>query len=131
MTDRKARTNHSSGSHFEAQYGYSRAVSIGEMIFVSGTVGMDYAKAELAEGASAQVEQIAANMGTALAMADAKLSDIVQICTYIDSPDLMAEVGAALGRVFGDIRPTNTVVVVSFPAPGVLIEISAIAVRSE
>jgi enamine deaminase RidA (YjgF/YER057c/UK114 family) len=76
-----------------------------------------------------QVRQIVTNIEAALAQADFRRADIVQLTTYIAGAELMPAVGAALGEAFGDIRPANTVVVVGFPVPGVLVEISAVAVR--
>jgi enamine deaminase RidA (YjgF/YER057c/UK114 family) len=123
------RRNISSGSHFEAAYGYSRAVVTGSQAFVSGTVGMNYATGTIDPDAAMQVRQIVTNIEAALAQADFGRADIVQLTTYIAGAELMPAVGAALGEAFGDIRPANTVVVVGFPVPGVLVEISAVAVR--
>ncbi|MDE0715866.1 MAG: Rid family hydrolase, partial [Gammaproteobacteria bacterium] len=71
---------------------------------------------------------IVRNMGAALAKAGADLNDIVQITTYVTSEEVFAVVGPALGEIFGDIRPTNTALVVRFPVPDAKVEISAVAV---
>lgn len=122
------RINISSGSTFEEAYGYSRAVKVGATLYISGTIGMDYKTGTIDEDPKAQLRQVIRNMEPALAEAGAKLSDIVQITTYVTAPEVFAEVGPVLGEIFGKIRPTNAAVVVAFPVPGVKVEIAATAV---
>ncbi|MCA8967507.1 MAG: RidA family protein [Planctomycetes bacterium] len=122
------RENISSGSSFEAKFGYSRAVKVGDMVFVSGTVGIDYQTGTTPPTPEGQLRQIIRNMEPALAKAGAKLSDIVQITTYVTSPEVFQTIGPVLGEIFGDIRPTNAALVVAFPVPDVVVEISATAV---
>ena len=69
----------SSGSPYEAEIGYSRAVVDGEWIFVSGTTGFDYATMSIPDGAAAQAEQCFRNIEKALAQADASLADVVRV----------------------------------------------------
>lgn len=122
------RENISSGSSFEEKFGYSRAVRVGDMVFVSGTVGIDYATGTTPSGAEAQLRQIIRNMEPALATAGATLADVVQITTYVTSKEVFEIVGPVLGEIFGDIRPTNAALVVAFPVPDVVVEISATAI---
>ena len=68
----------SSGSHFEEQIGYSRAVVDGDWVFVSGTTGFDYAAMSIAEGIVEQTEQCFRNIEQALAQAGATLADAVR-----------------------------------------------------
>ena len=126
MDDR--RINISSGSQFEAQWGYSRAVKVGGTVYVSGTIGMDYAAGAMPDDPVEQLRQIIRNMEPALAQAGASLKDVVQLTTYVSDASVFAVVGPELGRIFGDIRPTNAALVVGFPVPGVKVEIAAIAV---
>lgn len=122
------RQNISSGSQFEKLYGYSRAVKAGDTLYISGTIGMDYAAGKMPEDAVGQVRQIIKNFEMPLAAAGGSLKDIVQITTYVTAPEIFKEVGPELGVIFGDVLPTNAALVVGFPVPGVLVEISAIAV---
>ena len=122
------RQNISSGSKFEEAYGYSRAVKVGDTLYISGTIGMDYTAGEVPKEPAAQVRQIIKNFEPALEAAGAKLSDIVQITTYVTAPEIFQEVGPELGKIFGDNRPTNSALVVAFPVPDVVVEIAAVAV---
>ncbi|MDQ2068114.1 Rid family hydrolase [Xinfangfangia sp. CPCC 101601] len=121
------RENISSGSTFEAAYGYSRAVKVGDTLYISGTIGMDYATKQLSESATEQLHQIIKNFQLPLEKAGATLKDIVQITTYVTAPEVFAEVGPVMGEIFGAAPPANAALVVSFPVPGVKVEISAIA----
>jgi enamine deaminase RidA (YjgF/YER057c/UK114 family) len=76
----------SSGSRFEAEAGYSRAVVDGEWVFVAGTTGFDYAAMTIAEDPAEQARQAFRNIEKALGEAGAKLSDVVRVRYYI--PDL-------------------------------------------
>ncbi len=122
------RMNISSGSTYEAAYGYSRAVKVGDTVYVAGTVGLDYETGTCDPDPVVQLHQVVRNMGAALAKAGAGLNDIVQITTYVTSEEVFAVVGPELGEIFGDIRPTNTALVVQFPVPDAKVEISAVAV---
>ncbi|MDZ7908182.1 MAG: hypothetical protein A2092_13620 [Rhodobacteraceae bacterium GWE1_64_9] len=122
------RENISSGSKFEAAYGYSRAVKVGDTLYISGTIGMDYAAGVMPEGAVDQLHQIIRNFELPLAKAGASLRDIVQITTYVTAPEVFAEVGPEMGKIFAETLPANAALVVAFPVPGVKVEISAVAV---
>jgi len=122
------RINISSGSSFEAAYGYSRAVKVGDTLYISGTVGFDYATGTCDPDPVAQLRQIVKNFELPLSKAGASLKDIVQITTYVTSAEVFATIGPVLGEIFGDIRPTNAALVVQFPVPNVKVEISAVAV---
>lgn len=65
----------SSGSKFEAEVGYSRAVVQGDWVFVSGTTGFDYASMTIEDDVLAQAEQCLKNIATALTMISAGLAD--------------------------------------------------------
>ena len=68
-----------SGSTFEAQIGYSRAVVAGDWVFVSGTTGFDYATMTISDDVVEQVEQCLHNIATALAQAGSTLDDVVRV----------------------------------------------------
>lgn len=124
----KKRLNISSGSKFEEAFGYSRAVKAGDMLFISGTIGMNYATSQISDDPIEQLHQVIRNMEPSLAKAGSSLRDIVQITVYVTAPEVFQIIGPELGKIFGDIRPTNAALVVAFPVPDVKVEISATAV---
>jgi enamine deaminase RidA (YjgF/YER057c/UK114 family) len=122
------RQNISSGSSFEAKFGYSRAVRVGDTVYISGTVGMDYKTGKVSTDPKEQLRQIVRNWEPALKAAGTSLKDIVQITTYVTEPEIFHTIGPVLGEIFGEIRPTNAALVVAFPVPDVKVEISAVAI---
>jgi enamine deaminase RidA (YjgF/YER057c/UK114 family) len=120
----------SSGSTFEAEAGYSRAVVDGEWIFVAGTTGFDYAAMTIAEDPAEQARQTFRNIAAALAEASAGLADIVRVRYYV--PDLAdwPMIVPVLGEVFGAIRPAATALVCGLVDPRMKIEIEVTARRS-
>ena len=72
----------SSGSTFEEQIGYSRAVVVGDWVFVSGTTGFDYKTMSISESPVQQTEQCLKNIESALQQADSSLKDVVRV-TYV------------------------------------------------
>ena len=122
------RQNISSGSKFEEAYGYSRAVKVGETLYISGTIGMDFKTGTISSDPVEQLQQIIRNFEPALKEAGGSLGDVVQITTYVTAPEIFQAIGSELGRIFGGIRPTNAALVVAFPVPDVVVEISATAV---
>jgi enamine deaminase RidA (YjgF/YER057c/UK114 family) len=100
----------SSGSTFEAQIGYSRAVVDGEWIFVSGTTGFDYASMTLADDVVAQAEQTLKNIGAALAEAGASLADVVRVTYILPDADEFPKCWPVLRLYFGEVRPAATMI---------------------
>lgn len=123
------RTLISSGSAFEREIGYSRAVVQGDWIFVSGTTGFDYSTMTIAEGIEAQVEQCLKNIEAALRQAGASLADAVRV-TYIlpDAKDFPA-CWPVLRRFFGEVRPAATMISAQLLDPRMRIEIEVTALR--
>ncbi|NNU80670.1 RidA family protein [Halovulum dunhuangense] len=117
----------SSGSRFEAEIGYSRAVVCDGWVFVSGTTGMNYETMTLAEGALAQAEQALKNIGAALAQAGASLNDVVRV-TYVmaDKNDFEA-CWPALRAAFGTARPAAMMIEAGLIDPAMKIEIEVTA----
>ena len=125
-----ARTLISSGSTFEAEIGYSRAVVDGDFIFVSGTTGFDYATMAIADDVASQCKKTLDNIESALRQAGAGLQDVVRV-TYI-LPDA-AEFKACwpvLRQRFGAIRPAATMLQAGLADPRMRIEIEVTAKRS-
>jgi enamine deaminase RidA (YjgF/YER057c/UK114 family) len=123
------RTLISSGSSFEREIGYSRAVVQGDFVFVSGTTGFDYASMTIAEGVEAQAEQCLKNIEAALRQAGASLADVVRV-TYIlpDAKDFPA-CWPVLRRTFSEVRPAATMISAQLLDPRMRIEIEVTALR--
>jgi len=120
----------SSGSAFEAEIGYSRAVVDGDWIFVAGTTGFNYDDMTISESALEQCEQVLHNIETALAEAGASLADIVRIRYIVPHRDDFEPCWPVLRQAFGDIRPAATMFVAGLADPRMKIEIEVTARRS-
>ncbi len=117
----------SSGSSFEAQIGYSRAVVDGEWVFVSGTTGFDYATMTIAEGVAAQTEQCLKNIAQALQQAGARLEDVVRVTYILPLAAEFEQCWPVLRKYFGDIRPAATMIAAGLLDPRIRIEIEVTA----
>ncbi|MGU3454090.1 RidA family protein [Methylobacterium sp. 391_Methyba4] len=102
-----------SGSPFERDYGYSRAVVDGDTVYLSGTTGYDYATMTMPEGAAAQAEACWCTIRSVLAEAGTDLAGIVRATYYIIDRDDAEAVLAVCGRVLTDVRPAATILVVA------------------
>ncbi|MGH8175884.1 MAG: RidA family protein [Steroidobacter sp.] len=113
----------SSGSMFEQQIGYSRAVVDGEWIFVSGTTGFDYRTMSIADDVVAQAEQCLQNIQSALEQAGASFRDVVRV-TYVlpDAADFPS-CWPVLRRYFGEVRPAAMMISAGLADPRMRIEI--------
>ncbi len=123
------RTLISSGSPFERQVGYSRAVVQGDWCFVAGTTGPAADGSGFPEDVAAQTENALAIIGKALAEAGFGFADIVRATYYITDASYWDLIGPPLGAVFGDIRPAATCVVTGLIKPEMKIEIEVTALR--
>ena len=117
----------SSGSSFEAQIGYSRAVVDGEWVFVSGTTGFDYATMTIADDIGAQTEQCLKNIAHALRQAGAGLSDVVRVTYIVPQAAQFEQCWPVLRKHFGDIRPAATMISAGLADPRIRIEIEVTA----
>jgi enamine deaminase RidA (YjgF/YER057c/UK114 family) len=99
-----------SGSTFEAEIGYSRAVIDGDWIFVSGTTGFDYATMSIAEGVVAQAEKALQNIEAALLEAGASLADVVRVTYILPDAEEFPACWPVLRQYFGDVRPAATMI---------------------
>ena len=119
----------SSGSTFEADVGYSRAVVDGDWIFVSGTTGFDYRTMTLADGVVAQCEQAMHNIIAALREAGASLADIVRVHYILPRREDFEPCWPILKKHLGDVRPAATMIQAGLSDPRMLIEIEVTARR--
>ena len=119
----------SSGSRFEAEAGYSRAVVDGDWIFVAGTTGFDYAQMTIVDDPAEQTRQAFRNIEKALAEAGARLVDVVRVKYYVpDAADWPAIV-PVLGEAFGVTRPAATALICGLVDPRMKVEIEVTARR--
>ena len=123
------RTLISSGSTFEKEIGYSRAVVQGDWIFVSGTTGYDYSTMTIAEGVRAQAEQCLKNIESALRQAGSSLSDVVRVTYILPDAKEFAECWPVLRKYFGEVRPAATMISANLLDPRMRIEIEVTALR--
>jgi enamine deaminase RidA (YjgF/YER057c/UK114 family) len=117
----------SSGSKFEQDIGYSRAVVDGEWVFVSGTTGFNYATMTIEDDVVAQCEQTLKNIGAALEKAGATFEDVVRVHYLITPGEDFERCWPVVGKVFGNIRPAIVVMVVGLTDPRMKIEIEVTA----
>ncbi len=103
----------SSGSPFERDYGYSRAVVDGDFVFVSGTTGYDYATMTMPEDAGGQARAIWATVAAVLSQAGADVASIVRVQTFVTDAAFCEPVLRVQGEVLADVRPAAAIYVVS------------------
>ncbi|KAB2348837.1 RidA family protein [Actinomadura rudentiformis] len=119
-----------SGSTFEEQIGYARAVVDGEWVHVSGTTGFDYATMTIQDDVVAQAEQCLANIGAALTEAGAMFDDVVRVRYMLPDPADFEPCWPALRAAFGAARPAATMIACGLADPRMRIEIEVTARRA-
>jgi enamine deaminase RidA (YjgF/YER057c/UK114 family) len=117
----------SSGSTFEREIGYSRAVVDGEWVFVSGTTGFDYETMTISSDVAEQAEQSLRNIEHALAEAAASFADVVRVRYILPDADDFPACWPALRRAFGEVRPAATMIQAGLADPRMKIEIEVTA----
>ena len=98
----------SSGSSFEHDIGYSRAVVDGEWVFVSGTTGFDYATMTISDDVATQTEQCLRNIGQALDEAGCAFEHVVRVHYILRNAEDFPKCWPALRQAFGEVRPAAT-----------------------
>ncbi len=121
----------SSGSIFEAQIGYSRAVVAGDWIFVSGTTGFDYATMSIADDLLEQTEQCLKNIESALRQANSSLNDVVRVTYVLPNGAEFEQCWPVLRKYFGEVRPAAMMISASLLDPRMKIEIEVTALRQK
>ena len=119
----------SSGSTFEREIGYSRAVVDGDWIFVSGTTGFDYTAMTIADDVVAQTEQCLRNIDAALAQAGATMADVVRVRYILPRGEDFPACWPTLRKYFGDVRPAATMISAGLADARMRIEIEVTARR--
>jgi enamine deaminase RidA (YjgF/YER057c/UK114 family) len=123
------RTTYSSGAIWETKVGYSRAVRVGNVIEVSGTVAVDNDKVVAEGNAYEQTKFALAKIEVALINAGATLHDVVRTRMFVTDISRWEEYGRAHGEFFKGIKPATTMVEVSkLIDPRYLVEIEATAI---
>ena len=118
----------SSGSSFERDIGYSRAVVVGDRVFVSGTTGFDYATMTISDDIVEQTEQCLRNIEAALSQAGASMRDVVRVRYILPNAADFPATWPVLRAAFGEIRPAATMFEAKLADPRMKIEIEVDAI---
>ncbi len=123
----------STGSPFEKQAGYSRAVAVetsdDNWCFVSGTTGYDYTTMTMPDSVPEQARNCMETIKSALGEAGFSLSDVVRANYIVSAPEHVEDVFAITGEYFGEIRPAATMILAGLIKPEMKIEIEVTAYR--
>ncbi|MBF9061404.1 RidA family protein [Rhodobacterales bacterium HKCCSP123] len=117
----------SSGSPFEAEIGYSRAVAQDGWVFVAGTTGFDYATMEISPDVADQAEQTFLNIDAALQQAGATMDDVVRVRYILPEAELWEACWPVTRKWLGEVRPAATMIVAGLQDPRMKIEIEVTA----
>ena len=119
----------SSGSTFEQEIGYSRAVAIGDWVFVSGTTGFDYSKMTISDNLVEQTEQCLKNIQEALIKAGSNMKDVVRVTYVLPNEADFPDCWPTLRKYFGEVRPAAMMISAGLSDPRMRIEIEVTAYR--
>ena len=117
----------SSGSKFEQDVGYSRAVIDGEWVFVSGTTGFDYDTMTISDNLLDQTEQCLKNIQAALRQGGADFADVVRVNYIVPNGERFSDCWPVLRKYFGASRPAMTMISAGLLDPRMQIEIEVTA----
>ena len=120
----------SSGSTFEAEIGYSRAVVEGDWIFVSGTTGFDYSTMTISDDLLEQAEQCFKNIESALRQAGSGLQDIVRVTYVVPNVADFELCWPVFRKYLGTVRPAAMMISAGLSDPRMRIEIQVTARKS-
>lgn len=123
------RTLISSGSPFEEQIGYSRAVIAGDWVFVSGTTGFDYSAMTISGDVAEQAEQCLKNIDAALQQAGCSMADVVRVTYVLPDATLFEKCWPVLQKYFGNVRPAAMMISAGLLDVRMLIEVEVTAIR--
>jgi enamine deaminase RidA (YjgF/YER057c/UK114 family) len=117
----------SSGSRFESDIGYSRAVVDGDWVFVSGTTGFNYATMAISDDVVGQCEQTMKNVEAALKSAGASLADVLRVRYIFAKREDFERCWLTLKKYFGEVRPAATMIQAGLADSRMLVEIEVTA----
>jgi enamine deaminase RidA (YjgF/YER057c/UK114 family) len=120
----------SSGSSFEREIGFSRAVVDGDWVFVSGTTGFDYEAMTISDNVIEQAEQCLKNIEKALTEAGSRFADVVRVRYILPGVEDFEMCWPVLRKYFGEARPAATMLAAGLIDPRIKIEIEVTARRS-
>jgi enamine deaminase RidA (YjgF/YER057c/UK114 family) len=121
----------SSGSSFEEEIGYSRAVIDGNWVFISGTTGFDYEKMTIEEDIVSQTEQCLKNIVSTLEQAQANIKDVVRVTYILPDSSEFEKCWPTLRKYFGEIRPAATMFSAGLADSRMKIEIQVTALKNK
>jgi enamine deaminase RidA (YjgF/YER057c/UK114 family) len=124
------RTLISSGSPFEAQIGYSRAVVAGDWVFVSGTTGFDYSTMKISTDIAEQTEQCLKTIASALQQAGSCMADVVRVTYVLPDATQFEQCWPVLQKYFGSVRPAAMMISAGLLDERMLIEIEVTALKN-
>jgi enamine deaminase RidA (YjgF/YER057c/UK114 family) len=119
----------SSGSRFEAEIGFSRALVDGDWVFVSGTTGYDYKAMTISPDVVEQTEQCMKNIVYALEQAGASVKDVVRVRYILPDANDFPKCWPTLKKYFGDVRPAATMISAGLIDASIRVEIEVTARR--
>lgn len=119
----------SSGSTFEEQIGYSRAVVSGDWVFVSGTTGFDYTSMTISDSIVEQTDQCLKNIEAALHQAGSDLRDVVRVTYVLPDGSAFEQCWPVLRKYFGAVRPAAMMISAGLADPRMKIEIEVTALK--
>ncbi len=125
MSERKL---YSTGTKYEFQLGYSRAVRVGNVIRVAGTAGLTPEGQVVSDDVVEQTRRALEIITTALTELGGGLSDVIMTRVYVSDVHNIDSVAVVHGEIFRDIRPASSIVKVEFIDPRILVEIEAEAI---
>ena len=117
----------SSGSTFEQEIGYSRAVAEGDWVFVSGTTGFDYNKMTISDNLVEQTEQCLKNIQEALIKAGSSMKDVVRVTYVLPNAADFPDCWPTLRKYFGEVKPAAMMISAGLSDPRMRIEIEVTA----
>jgi len=119
----------SSGSTFEEQIGYSRAVVVGDWVFVSGTTGFDYGTMTISDDVVEQTAQALANIAAALHQAASSLDEVVRVTYVLPDGALFERCWPATRKAFSSAKPAAMMIEAGLSDPAMKIEIEVTALK--
>lgn len=119
----------SSGSKFEAEIGYSRAITDGDWIWVAGTTGFNYDTMTISDDVAEQAEQTLKNIQAAMEKAGFALADVVRANYIFPNGDDFPPCWPVFRKYFGEVRPASTMIVAGLADPRMKIEIEVTGKR--